>query len=118
MVKDKSKSTVLIISMGFLLIYFFSDARVFLYISLVVGLLGLSDYLSQIIEKLWMGLSKLLSYIVPNILLTIVFYVILLPFALIHRLTENDPMLLSSDHDTYWVHDEKELDPKSFEKTW
>lgn len=118
MVKDKSKSTVLIISMGFLLIYLFTDIQIFLYISLGVGLLGIPDYMSQIIEKLWMGLSKLLSYIVPNILLTLVFYLVLFPFALIQRMTQKDPMLLSSDHDTFWIDDEKEPDPKSFEKTW
>lgn len=118
MEKDKTKSTVLIISMGFLLIYLFTDIQFFLYFSLAVGILGLSDTMSRIIDKLWMGLSKLLSYIVPNILLTLVFYLVLLPFALISRFFHKDLLLLSPDHDTYWVEDENEPDPKSFEKPW
>ena len=118
MKKDKSKSTVLTICMGFLLIYLFTDSQLFLYISLAVGILGLSDYMSRLIDKGWMGLSKLLSYIVPNILLTLVFYLILFPFALINKLVQDDPLLLSSDHNTYWVEDEEPTDPKSFEKSW
>lgn len=118
MTKDKSKSTVLIISMGFLLIYIVGNVQLLLYISLAVGILGLSDRMSRFIEKLWMGLAKLLGYIVPNILLTLVFFIVLYPFALIYRLTEDDPLLLSPDHETFWVTDEKEPDPASFEKTW
>lgn len=118
MEKDKTKSTVLIISMGFLLIYFFTDTQIFLYIALVVGILGLSDTMSRMIDKAWMGLSKLLSYIVPNILLTIVFFVVLFPFALIYKWVQNDPLFLSPNRNTYWVEDENEIDPKSFEKPW
>lgn len=118
MKRDKSKSTVLIISMGFLLIYLIYAFQPFLYVSLGVGLLGLSDYMSRLIEKLWMGLAKLLSYIIPNILLTAVFYIILFPFALIYKFSQDDPLKLSPDHNTYWVDDDKEIDKKSFEKTW
>lgn len=118
MEKDKTKTTVLTISMGFLLIYFFTEIRIFLYISLIVGILGLSDYVSRIIDKLWMGLTKLLSYIVPNILLTFVFYLVLFPFALINKVVNKDTLFLSPDHETYWVEDENEPDPKSFEKPW
>ncbi|MDX1640350.1 MAG: hypothetical protein R3220_01540 [Balneolaceae bacterium] len=118
MSKNNPKSTVLIISMGFLLIYLIWDVRLFLYIAFGVGILGLSDYISRMIEQFWMGLSKLLSYIVPNILLTIVFYLILFPFALINKMVTKDPLLLSPEHDTFWVDEESEPDPKSFEKPW
>lgn len=116
---NKTKSTVLVIVVGFLVIYLFSDINIFLYISLSIGVLGLSDKMSVIIDKLWMGLSKILSYIIPNILLTLVFYLVLFPFAMIQRITQDDPLLLSPDRNTFWVeNDEKQTDPKSFEKTW
>lgn len=118
MEKDKSKATVLVISMGFLLIYILWSSQLFLYLSLIVGILGISDTMSKIIEKLWMGLAKLLSYIVPNILLTFIFYLILFPLGLIFRIVNKDPLLLSSDHETYWVSQEKEFDRESFEKPW
>lgn len=118
MKEDKSKTTVLTISMGFLLIFLFTDIPLFIYISLGVGILGLSDYMSNKIETVWMGLTKLLSYIVPNILLSAIFYLILLPFGLIFRMLNKDPLLLSSDHETYWVEEEKEFDRESLRKPW
>lgn len=118
MEKDTSKSTVLIISMGFLFLYLVYGFQPLLYVSLAVGILGLSDKLSRLMERGWMGLAKLMSYIVPNILLTLVFFLILYPIALIFRLTQDDPLFLSSDHNTYWVEDENKFDKKSFEKTW
>lgn len=115
---DKSKSTVLVISMGFLLIYIFAELPLFLYLSLAVGTLGLSDSMSRRIDKLWMGFAKLLSYIVPNILLTLVFFLILYPFAMIFQLTRKDSLRLSSGYKSYWVETEETFDKKSFEKTW
>lgn len=114
----RSKSTVLVISMGFLLIHLLSGYQPFLYLSFSVGIMGLSDFLSRWIHTLWMGLAKLLSFIVPNILLTLVFYLILLPFALLFRMLNKDPLRLSSEHETYWVEEKGELDPESFKKPW
>ena len=65
-----------------------------------------------------MKLGKVLSYIVPNILLSIVFYVVLFPIALLSRLSRKDPLMLSKDHDTYFIDLEKETDRRDFEKIW
>ena len=118
MKKTNPKSTVLVISMGFLLIYLFTSIAVFLYIALAVGILGISERISQIIDKLWMGLAKILSYIIPTILLTLIFYLILFPLALISRLINKDPLMLKSGYDTYWVADEMEPDKESLENPW
>ena len=118
MEKDRSKTTVLTISMGFLLIFLFTDISLFLYISLAVGILGLSDYMSQKIDMVWMGLTKALSYIIPNILLSLVFYFVLFPCGLIFRMLNRDPLLLSSDHETYWIEEDKEFDRESIKKPW
>jgi hypothetical protein len=118
MAKTNPKSTVLVISMGFLVIYLFTAISAFLYIAVAVGILGIFDSTSKIIDKLWMGLAKVLGYIIPNILLALIFYLILFPLALISKINQKDPLLLSPNHDTYWVPDEKIPDKKSFEKTW
>jgi len=108
MAKTNPKSTVLVISMGFLVIYLITAISAFLYIAAAVGILGIFDSMSKIIDKLWMGPPP------PPL----IFYLILFPLALISRLNQKDPLLLSPDHDTYWIPDEKEPDKKSFEKTW
>jgi hypothetical protein len=119
MKKDTSKSTILTISMGFLVLYLLKDWHWAVIVSLSVGIIGIiSSSLSGKIEWAWMKLGKLLGYIVPNILLGMVFYLVLFPISLLSRIFRKDPLMLSKDHETYFVDVEKETDRKDFEKIW
>ena len=116
---EKSKSTILVICVGFLLIYLKFHWRWSIITSVVIGLIGiLSPFLSRQVEWLWTKLSKLLSYIVPNILLTIIFYFFLFPIALLSRLFNKDPLMLSGKYKTYFIDMNKAVDKKSFENIW
>jgi predicted membrane protein len=116
---DTSKSTMLTISMGFLLLYLIFDREWAVFVSLVVGLIGIvSPFLSRKIEWIWMKIAKVLGYIVPNILLSIVFYVFLFPLAFLSRLFSKDPLMLSDKHKSYFVDINEEVEKDSFEKTW
>lgn len=119
MKKDTSKSTMLIISMGFLAIYLIKDWRWAVIVSLSAGIIGIvSPFLSRKIEWAWMKLGKLLGYIVPNILMSLVFYLVLLPVSLLSKIFRKDPLMLSKDHETYFVDVEKKTDRADFEKIW
>ena len=119
MEKDTSKSTMLIISMGFLALHLIYSWQWAVIVSLAVGIIGIaSPFLSRKIEWAWMKLGKLLGYIIPNILLGIVFYLFLFPISLLSRVFEKDPLMLSKDYDTYFIDVEKETDRKDFEKIW
>ena len=116
---DTSRSTMLIISMGFLVLYLVKEWHWAVIVSLSAGIIGIvSPFLSRKIEWAWMKLGKLLGYIVPNILMSIVFYLILFPVALLSRLSRKDPLMLSKDHDTYFVDVGKETAREDFEKIW
>ncbi|TVQ01099.1 MAG: hypothetical protein EA359_14475 [Balneolaceae bacterium] len=116
--KENTKSTVLVITTGFIVIYFFTSWHFMLIAAIVTGVLGISDRVSKLIHITWMGLARLLSYIIPNILLALIFYLILFPLAMISRLQYKDPLMLSSAHKSYWVKDEQIPSKESFEKTW
>lgn len=119
MKKDTSKSTVLIISMGFLVLYTVFSWQWTLYASLLVGVSGtLSAFASRKIERLWMKLADLLGYIIPNILLSIVFFLLLFPVSLLYKIFHKDPLMLSRKYKTHFIDINKEPDKKSFEKTW
>ena len=77
-----------------------------------------ANYLSDIIEWAWMKLSQLLSYIIPNILLSIVYFLFLVPISLLSRLFTKDPLMLSKKYNTYFIDINNEIDIKSFKKTW
>lgn len=112
--------TVLTILIGFLILYLLTRNEAMLYIALIVGLAGvLSPYLRQKIDFLWMKLAYLLSLIVPNILLTIIFYCILFPIALLSRVFgKKDPLQLKNTSDSTFIKLEKTFDKAHFEKPW
>jgi hypothetical protein len=116
---DTSKSTILIISMGFLIVYFVFFWQWAVIVSLIVGVVGIiSSFLSKKIEWVWMKLSQFLGYIIPNILLSIVFFLFLLPISLLSKLFSKDPLMLSKKNKTYFIDINRKTDKKSFEKIW
>ena len=112
--------TILVIVVGFLVIFFLTSWYLALQISLIIGFVGvLSPYLSRKIEQLWFKLSWILSLIVPNILLTVVFFLILFPVALLSRLLRKErPIVLKEAKGSLWVEVEKEFSPDSMRDPW
>ena len=116
---DSSHATILTISMGFLILHLLFSWEWAVIVSLVVGVTGLmSSYLSRKIEWVWMKFAKILGYIIPNILLSIVYYLLLFPLSALSKLFNKDPLMLSGEYTTYFIDIKKEIDKKSFEKIW
>ncbi|MDP4262083.1 MAG: hypothetical protein Q8941_06080 [Bacteroidota bacterium] len=115
---DTSKSTILVICMGFLVLSL--KWKWALYASLGIGVLSISStMISQKIEWGWNKLAEILGYIVPSILLSIVFFVFLFPISLLARLSRKDNLMLSKKYKSYFLDtDKRVMDKKSFEKTW
>ena len=66
-----------------------------------------------------MKLAWVMSLIVPNILLSIVFYLFLTPIALISRIFgEKDQLGLKNSKDTMFKNTNKKFEPTSFENPW
>ena len=118
--KNNATKTVLIISVGFGVIFFVFDLRWTLHTSLIVGFLGLiSNKISTFIDFLWMKLAKILSFIVPNILLSIIFYLFLFPIATLSKVFgSNRTLRIKNRADTLWVDKNKQIERVSFEKMW
>jgi len=119
MKSEKTKSTLLIISMGFLFLYLIFSWKWALIVSFVIGVIGIaSPFLSRKIEWAWMKLANVLSYIVPNLLLTLAFFLFLFPLSLLSKLFRKDPLMLSKKYNTYFIDINKEIPKESFEKIW
>jgi hypothetical protein len=92
--KSKSKETVLVITVGFLVLYLILKHRIFLTLSLVIGLAGiLSSWLSGKIDFLWSKLSLILGKISNTLLLTVIFLLVLTPVGLFRRMLGKGGML-------------------------
>ena len=75
--------------------------------------------LSKMIDFVWMKLTFVLSLIVPNILLSIIFYLFLFPVSLFSKLFSNkDPLKLKNPNQSVFKTVNKEFDPNTFENPW
>lgn len=125
--KSDPTKTTLIISVGFLVIYLITvldwenpKMHWAISVSLIVGLIGVfSPFLSKIIDYLWMKLTWLLSLIIPNVLLSLVFYLFLFPIATLSKLiSRKDPLMLKNKTDSIFQTTNKTFDGASFENPW
>jgi hypothetical protein len=112
--------TVLIITVGFLIVYMVTKRPWAIKVSVLIGLLGLvSEYLAKKIDFFWMKLTWVLSLIIPNILLTLIFYFMLTPIALLSKLFGNKNQLtLKNTEQSLFKDCKKDFDKASFEKPW
>jgi hypothetical protein len=119
-IKSNPVKTMLTISTGFLVIFIITKLNWALLIALGIGLIGLfSSFLSKQIEFLWNKLAWLLSLIVPNVLLSAIFYLFLFPIALLSKIFgKNDSFKLKNNADSVFISSNKEFNKNSFEKPW
>jgi hypothetical protein len=116
----RSKETVLVITVGLLVLYVVFKNRVFLYCALGIGLAGVfSFYLSEKIHWLWDRLSLLLAAVSNRILLGIVFFLVLTPMALIRRLGKRGGLRrFERGAASNFVRREHVFEKKDLENTW
>ncbi len=112
--------TVLSIVFGLLFFNYFIDSKILFYISLFFAGIGVFSFkASLIIEKIWFKLSFILSLIIPNILLSVIFFLILTPLALLSKLFNSKTNFISiNNQKTTFITLNKSFDKRSFERAW
>lgn len=87
--------TVLTIVTGFILVFFLTGWQWTLIVACILGLGSvLSTRLAELIHWVWMEFARILGLFVPNVLLTIVFYVVLTPVAMLSKLFRKEPPVI------------------------
>ena len=112
--------TSLLIIVALNVFYFVYSLKLLIYISIILGVSVLiSSKVAFYIDKVWMGLAKILSYIVPNIILTIIFYFFLYPLSVFSRFFRRKDLLnLKRDSKSLWIDHKREFTREYFQKTW
>jgi hypothetical protein len=118
--KNESYKTILIIVLGLIVLSLVWHSIYFIYAALVVGFLSaFSQTIANTIHCIWMKLAKVLSYIMPNIILGILFYLVLSPIALLQRfLKKNKSIVLSNNSNSTLIESNRVFDKSHFEKPW
>jgi hypothetical protein len=102
--RSKSLETCLVLTTGFLLVYFFTENALFLKIALVFGLVGIFiKTLANYIAIAWFKLADVLNYFVSKIVLGSIFFIILFPISLLYRISKNDKLHLKRPVNSNWI---------------
>lgn len=111
--------TLLVICLGMLVFYFFTGYIYFIWISLVVSLCGIiSPTISTCIVWLWNKLTQALGFVMPKVILTLVYYLILFPLSTISKLFSKNTFHVKNDKTSFFTDVKKEFDKREFEKLW
>ena len=114
--KDKTLSTV---SFVILIFYFITKNLIFFYIGFGLLLIyNFIPFLDRFISGIWLGFSKILGKINSKVILSIIWFFILTPLALLRRIGSNPLQLNKSEMGSYWVDIEKKFTKKDIERNW
>lgn len=122
MQKQKNKSiyeSILVICIGFLVLFYFYKYNWCLYTSIIIGVLSIfSPFVADKIHLFWIKLSNVLGLIMPKVILTLVFFIFLTPVALIYRLRNKDNLQLKNNKKSMFIDRNHSFIQKDFETTW
>ena len=118
-INSNPSKTLLTISLGFLVIYIVTKSEFAIYTSTIVSIIGvISNSLSLFIEKIWFKIAMVLSLIIPNIILTIIFYFILFPISLFAKIKSNSNFSTEYKSTSMYIKTNKLFDKNSFLNPW
>ncbi len=111
--------TSMTISAGLTGVYFLTGWTWSIIFSLLIAVSGaFSPFIAAKVDFLWMKFSALLSLIIPNILLCLIYFIILFPVSVLHRFFTGDTLNLKDKDDSTFEVRDKEFNKSSLEKIW
>jgi len=116
---DSAKTLIVIIT-GLILFYLITNSRWLIILSFIIGIIGVfSKFLSDLIHLLWMKFSVILGLIIPNIILTLVFFFILTPTAWLSKVFRSQNQLnIKNKKNSLFKNRAHLIEKSSFEKPW
>ena len=118
--KKVDYEVILVICLILLLFYFLTDIEYLAYASMGIGLVSLLvKPIGRILVKGWNVILKGIGYVNSRVILALVFFIILLPIALLARVFRKvDPLKLKQNQVSYWTKRNHEYTSKDLENPW
>lgn len=112
--------TVLTISVGFGIIFLLTELSWTLYTSMIISFLSIiSNKICKFVHYLWMKLAKILGLVLPNVLLSLVYFLLLFPIALLSKIfRRGDTLQLRQKENSFWLNRLDKIEKDSFNKMW
>ncbi len=122
MEKAKKLETLLVITAGLLVLYYFFESKYFFYAAAFVSIGGLMfPFLANAIHWFWYKLAFVLGYVNSRILLSLIFFIFLMPIAFLAKLFTTNALQLkkkTADNDSYFVTRDYQYEKKDLENVW
>jgi hypothetical protein len=91
----------------------------FLYAALVIGAIALFiPALSRKIHDLWMKFAEVLGMVMNKVILGLVFFIFLVPVALLSRIFRKNPLKVTKEKTSYFSERNFTYTKKSLEQLW
>lgn len=117
--KVKSLETLLVLTGALIIVFWISPKKIYLLIALLFILIGIaSPYISDKISWAWLKFAELIGAVMSKVMLSVIYYIFLVPIALIYRLTQKNPLFLKRHKDSYYIERNKQYTPKDIENIW
>jgi len=118
--QHKSLETVAVLALASLVVGLLFSFVFFLYLSLGLLVIGIfCKKIATIIASYWMKFAFALGVINSKILLSIVFFLFLLPISIVYRIIKGDTLGIKRQNSiTYWKEVNRSYLPEDFEKQW
>lgn len=124
--KESNTKVILVMVVGFLIIATYLNwrtehtyaAKVLFFIALGVGVASFFPPLERLIVWIWGKIALVLGWINTRIILSLVFFIFLTPFALLSRLFSKNSLQLKQESDTTFVERNHTYTKKDLENIW
>ncbi|HBH49963.1 MAG TPA: hypothetical protein DDX98_15060 [Bacteroidales bacterium] len=125
MSKSKITEAILVIATALLVIYLYGVIRheeskvIFVYLACGVGITGvLVKPLAKLIALGWYKLAEGLSFISSKIVLGAVYFIVLVPVALLYKAANKDKLGIRKSKKTVWIERNHTYSMKDLENLW
>ncbi|QHI35244.1 hypothetical protein IMCC3317_05900 [Kordia antarctica] len=124
--KESNTKVILVMVVGFLLIATYLQwktehtdaARILFFIALGIGVASFFPPLERLIVWIWGKIALVLGWINTKIILSLVFFIFLTPFALLSRIFSKNALQLKQESDTTFVERNHTYTKKDLENIW
>jgi fatty acid desaturase len=117
--RKKILETGLVIVTGLLAIFMMTSKPWIIPVTAVIGAIFIFvPPLARLIHVAWISLAKVLGWVMPKLILSIIWFVIFTPLAFVYRLTGHDELQLKKTKDPQFSDCPKVYSPSDFEKLW
>ncbi len=117
--KDKHLGTILVFVIVLTILFLIYQNVKLLYAALVLGAIALLiPALSRKIHIVWMKFAELLGLVMNKVILGLVFFIFLVPVALLSKVFRKNPLKIKRGTKSYFIERNFTYTKKSLEQLW